>query len=164
MAFYGTGSKFLVAHFAAFGIVVFIQPGVDLQAGFGCGRPDGLDNDFQIFQGDAATVAGGMAEDAVFDFVPFAGAWWVVADFDDLSRLVRQRPRFEFPQSASRTVAVAAVGGDQQTFGFRVTLTAQFTPPAANCGNGELRQRRIAAAANSAVSWLIPTDTPASLA
>ena len=45
---------------------------MDLQAGFGCGSGDQVDDDLQAGQRMAAPVLSDLAEQAVLDLVPFA--------------------------------------------------------------------------------------------
>ncbi len=65
-----------------FGILVFVQPSMDFQACRGARMGDQVDDDFEIFQGNALPVARDVAEQFVFDLVPFAGAGGIVTHFD----------------------------------------------------------------------------------
>jgi hypothetical protein len=49
----------------------------------------------------------------VFDLIPFAGTWRVVADRNGHSRFVTERLQMEFPGTLSVPVAASAVGADE---------------------------------------------------
>jgi len=73
----------------------------------------------------------------VLDFVPLAGAGGQVADEDVEAEFVGQLLQFAFPQPHPRTVAAAAIGGDQQAGGIRVTRPPEVEPPLANAVDRE---------------------------
>ncbi len=62
-----------------------------------------------IFQWAASPVSCDMAEHSMFDLIPFAGARWIVANFDDEAGLVGKLLQFQFPEAASGTVATSTV-------------------------------------------------------
>lgn len=57
--------------FAAGGVGVLVQCGLDGRSGAGPGRRDRLDQYFVAGQGSAAQAVGNAGEQAVFDLVPF---------------------------------------------------------------------------------------------
>ena len=73
----------------------------------------------------------------MLDFVPLAGAGGQVADEDVEAEFVGQLLQFAFPQPHPRTVAAAAIGGDQQAGGIRVTRPPEVEPPLANAVDRE---------------------------
>ena len=70
--FDGKLTHFGVRDFASFVVLILVEPAVYLQACVGPCRPNQLDDDFQGFQGNTLPIAGDVAEDAMFDLVPFA--------------------------------------------------------------------------------------------
>ena len=62
----------------------------------------------------AAPVLGDVGEEAMLDLVPFAGAGRKVATVTASPVSLAKRLQFAFPQPDPRTVAAAAIGGDQQ--------------------------------------------------
>ena len=99
-----------VVDFDFVGVVFCIQPGVDFEAGFRASAGDQVDDNLQSLQRNALPIAGDVAEQAMFDLVPFARARWIVTDFDDQARGIGEPLQFQSPESGARTVAPAAVG------------------------------------------------------
>ena len=130
--------EFIVGNLAAFLIPIWIEPGVDLQSGCGLGRADQIDNDFVAFERLASPVSCHVAEKAVFDLVPFAGARGEMAYLDFQAQLVAQFLQFSFPESTSAAVASSAVGRDQEPFRFRIGTMPQPFPPATDRFNCKL--------------------------
>ena len=64
------GGKFCVADFDADGITARVQFSVDLQASFGGGIRDQLDDDLMTDQRPTAPVLGDVGKHTMFDFVP----------------------------------------------------------------------------------------------
>jgi len=76
----------------------------------GCG--DQVDDDLMTDQRLAAPVLTDEREEAVFDLVPFAGAWRKVTDRDLQPGFVSQLLQFPFPEPHSRSVTAARFGGN----------------------------------------------------
>ena len=114
MAYDMTGFQFCVAHFSALLIRAFVEPRMDFQAGFRRRRADRLDHDLQRLQGNALPVPGDVAEQPMLNLVPFARAGRIVTDFDDQPRGIGDPLQLPSPEPGARTVAAAAVRGDQQ--------------------------------------------------
>ena len=72
--------QFIIADTNPFGVDINVQFGADGQATFGGGAADEIDDDFMADQWLPPPVHADVAEHAVFDLVPFAGAWGEVAD------------------------------------------------------------------------------------
>src|SRR6516165_10608433 len=120
--------KFLhlgVGNFASFVVLVFVEPAVNLQACAGSRRSDQVDDDFQGFQGNTLPSAGDMAEDTMFDLVPFAGSRREMTNLDDHPRLVGESLKFELPQAVAGTVAAATIGRNEQSPRVPVSLRSQ---------------------------------------
>ena|SRR5664280_2740071 len=72
----------LVGNFHALGVGASIQFGMDLESGSCAGGRNQAHYDLKTDQGLATPVLRNARKEAVFDFVPFAGAWGEVADGD----------------------------------------------------------------------------------
>src|ERR1700693_4252842 len=68
----------------------------------------------------------------MLDLVPFAGARLKMANFQLQVQSVCQTLQGHFPQTATVTVAAAAVSGDHQFARTRTTLVAHVLVPTAN--------------------------------
>ena len=90
-----------------------IDLGANLEAGFGCGRCDQLDDDLVADQRFATPVLSDEGEETVLDLVPLAGAGRQVTDCNSKAEFVGEPLQFELPQAQACSVAAAAVGGDQ---------------------------------------------------
>ena len=115
-------SKLIVGDFTALGILALIQPGMDLQSLCCVSGTDQIDNDLVSLQGDALPVAGDVAEQPMFDLVPFARARREMADLHDQARAIGKALQFRLPKSVSMTIAAPTVSGNQQTLGRPVTF------------------------------------------
>jgi hypothetical protein len=60
-------------------------------------------------------------------------------DLDGDTELVGQHLQFAFPQADARSIAAAAVGGNDQALRLGVALPADLVPPAADAMDGEGR-------------------------
>src|SRR6476660_7844467 len=96
------------------GVAVLIQFATDRQTGFGRGGGDEFNDGETADEWLAAPCLGDVAEHAMFDLVPLRCPWRVVAHLQYQSGLIGQFLQFELPQSHTRSVRTAAVGGDQQ--------------------------------------------------
>ena len=72
----------VVADFLRFFVLVFIQPGVNLQAGFGFRRADKTHHDLVSFQRNALPITRDVAEQTMFDLVPLTRSWRIVTQLD----------------------------------------------------------------------------------
>jgi hypothetical protein len=75
------GGDLLVCDFDLLGVGGFVESGVDVQAGVGCGRGDQLDDDLVAGEWLAAPVEADEAEQSVLDLVPLRCARWVIRSF-----------------------------------------------------------------------------------
>ena len=80
----------------------------------GRGAGDQPDDRFIVAQRFSAPVGGDEGEEAVFDFVPFAGSGGEVADGNFQTGLVGQALEFPFPKTDAIAVAASSVGGNEQ--------------------------------------------------
>ena len=101
---------------------------------------DQVHHNLERLERNAPPVSGDVAEQAVFDLVPFAGARRIVADLDSEASLVGKSLEFETPQPCSWAVAPAAVSGNQKPRGVRESLLPQPLPPQQNRSGRELRR------------------------
>ena len=130
--------QFGVRDLASFVVLILVEPAVDLEACLGPRCPDQLDDDCQRFQGNALPIAGDVAEDAMFDLVPFACSRREMADLNDHPHLVGEFLKFEFPQSVARAIAATTIGRNQQSPRVPVPLLSQPVPPATDRFHGKL--------------------------
>src|SRR5271157_1470897 len=116
----------------AAGILAVVKLAAHGEAGFGGGGRDQLDDHAITDEWLGAPVLADEGEQAVLDLVPLAGAGRQVADHDVEAELIGQLLQFAFPQPYPRAVAAAAIGGDQQSAGVRVTRPTDGLPPLAD--------------------------------
>ena len=88
MAFDDTLSKGLVGYLDALVVGLFIEPSVDLQSRSRAGVADARYYNLMRLKRHASPIPRDVTEQPVLDFVPFARSGWVVANFDDQSRLI----------------------------------------------------------------------------
>src|SRR5438093_2713716 len=89
------------------GIALLVQAGSDLQPGLRGGAPDQLDDHLVTDQRLPAPVLGDVAEHAMLDLVPLAGAGREVADGDPQPRLRGHLMQPGFPESGAVAVTHA---------------------------------------------------------
>lgn len=106
--------KLLVGDLDAFGVGSLVQFGLNSQSS-ACSRTDNqLDQDFMADEGASSPVHADIAKQTMLDLVPFARSRWEMSDRNRESRLVGQLLQFKLPGPYARSVASAAVGGDQE--------------------------------------------------
>ena len=69
-----------IGYSLSLGIGRGVDFGADLQTFFGGGVPDQIDDDRKAFEWLTAPVPGNMAEHAMLNLVPFAGAGWQMTE------------------------------------------------------------------------------------
>ena len=84
------GGKLFIADFASLWVSFLIQPAVHFKPFIGACRADQVDHNFMCYQRHATPIARDMAEQAMFDFIPFAGPWRIMANLDSDPRGVGQ--------------------------------------------------------------------------
>src|SRR5450756_2806096 len=109
----------------------YLQPCLGRRVG------DEIDDDLVADQWLAAPVLCDVAEHAVFDLVPLAGAGREVADVDGQAQLGRQVLQGYLPEPAATAVAATTVGRDQEPTGVAIPLGAHLPPPTPNRFHGE---------------------------
>jgi len=94
------GYRFLLlfGEFDFGGVEVGVEFAADGQACGGRGVGDEIDDGLVCLEWSSAPVAGDLREQSVLNFVPFAGAGWVVADDDVQSGVGGELGEFEFPE------------------------------------------------------------------
>src|SRR6266404_6322910 len=114
------------------------------EAGFGGSGRYQLDDHPIADEWLGPPVLADEGEEAVFDFVPLAGAGRQVADRDVEAELVGQLLEFAFPQPHPRAVAASAPGlrrgrrgGDQQSGRLGIARPTDGAPPLADAIDGE---------------------------
>ena len=133
------GIHFDVGHLDAGRIGVLIEFAPNLQTGVRRRRGDQLDDDLMADERLAAPVAGDEREQAMLDLVPLAGTGRQVTHGDGNAEFVDQFLQFDLPQSHARTVAAAAISGDQQAAGIGIALAPHQLPPASDGVDRESR-------------------------
>ena len=79
-----------------------------------------------------------MTEQAVFNLIPFAGAWWEMAQMERQASFIGEFLQFEFPEPIAVAIAAATIGGNQQMFTTTILGLSQLLPPTSNRFNGKL--------------------------
>jgi hypothetical protein len=110
----GKSGKFLVGDFDSLRVGVFIEASLDAQSLSGGGAADQVNDDLPADQRAPSPVGGNVAEHAVLDLVPLAGAGREMTDLDRQPQLVGEFLQLSSPQAHPVAVAAPAVGGDQQ--------------------------------------------------
>jgi len=88
MALDDTLRKILVGYLDALVVGLFIKPSMNLQPISGAGVTDARYDNLMRLKRHASPIPRDVTEQPVLDFVPFARPGWVVANFDDQSRLI----------------------------------------------------------------------------
>ena len=116
------------------------QAAVHAEARFGFRPAEDAHDVVKARQGLAGPVFADLAEEAVFDGIPFGSAGGIVTDGDGETEGVDQLfLQFPFPGANPRTVAAAAIGQDQESAGVRIVLASVVAPPVSDIVR---RQRR----------------------
>lgn len=93
--------EFGVGDFDFLGITALAELGADLESLPGGGVGDQVHDDLVAHQRSASPVLGDMAEDAVFDLVPLAGAGRTMANVNGNAQTVGQFLQRDLPQTAA---------------------------------------------------------------
>src|SRR5438445_2347237 len=143
-AFEVDGGHVCVRYDNAAGVVAGVEFTAHSEAGFGGSGRNQLDDHPIADERLGAPVLADEGEEAVFDFVPLAGAGRQVADRDIEAEFVGQLLDFAFPQPHPRTVAAPApslrwgrLGGDQQSGCLGIARPTDGAPPLADAIDGE---------------------------
>ena len=86
-------------------VLVGVQFRANGEAVFGGGRRNQTDDNLETNQRLSSPVLRDEAEEAVFNFVPFAGAWRQVAYSDNQSGLIGQLLQHRLPKPDAASVA-----------------------------------------------------------
>src|SRR6266404_3645304 len=142
--FEGDGGYVCVRYDNAAGVLAGVEFTAHSEAGFGGSGRNQLDDQPIADERLGAPVLADEGEEAVFDFVPLAGAGRQVADRDIEAEFVGQLLEFAFPQPHPRTVAAPApslrwgrLGGDQQSGCLGIARPTDGAPPLADAIDGE---------------------------
>src|ERR1700736_1098268 len=126
------------------GVLAGVEFTAHSEAGFGGSGRNQLDDRPIADEWLGAPVLADEGEEAVFDFVPLAGAGGQVAARDVEAELVGQLLEFAFPQPHPRAVAAPApslrwgrLGGDQQSGRLGIARPTDGAPPLADAIDGE---------------------------
>src|SRR5215469_10770041 len=106
-----------------------VQSRLDLQSSTRGGVADEVDDHLQADEWPAAPVLRDVAEQAVLDHVPLAGARRQVAHAEAESSFVGQSLELGLPEASMAAIAAATVGTDQHLGGARVAGAAHLLPP-----------------------------------
>ena len=111
--------------------------------------PDGAHDNLHL-QRLATPVGGDVAEHAVLNLVPLARARGQMADTDVQTARIGETLQFPLPQPRAGAVTAAAVGGDQQLLGLRMTRCPHLEPPGSDRRHREGRRVMVHADAHPA--------------
>src|SRR6202045_1214286 len=138
------GGHVCVRYDNAAGVLAGVEFTAHSEAGFGGSGRNQLDDHPIADEWLGPPVLADEGEEAVFDFVPLAGAGRQVADRDVEAELVGQLLEFAFPQPHPRAVAAPApslrwgrLGGDQQSGRLGIARPTDGAPPLADAIDGE---------------------------
>ena len=126
-----------VRDFDALGIFVLIEFGADREPRIGRGCGDELDDGAIAAQGLAPPVDGDEREEAVLDFIPFAGSGRQMTNRDRYPELIGKLLKLDLPETNAVAVTATAVGGDHESLGTGIPLLSHCLPPAADRMNGK---------------------------
>src|SRR5437879_6442929 len=131
-----------VAHFGAGDhtarrVPSLVQLRLHPQAGRGARVADQIDHGLKGAERTASPVFRDVAEEAMLDLVPLAGARWEVRDVDDQTQVVGEALHFLLPGARPIPVAAARIGRDEQVRCLRIRRAAHHHPPLADRGDGE---------------------------
>ena len=105
--------EFGIGDFDSLGITALVEFGADLEPLLGGGVGDQVNDDFVAHQRSASPVLGDMAEHAVFDLVPLAGAGRKMANVNGSVQAIGQFLQRDLPPTAATAVAAGTIGRDQ---------------------------------------------------
>ena len=91
----------------ACGISGSVETAGDFQSLGSGGVCDKRDNGFVVTQGFTPPVGGNEREQAMFNLVPFAGAWGKMTNRDVQTGFISQFLKFQLPQSQAVAIAAA---------------------------------------------------------
>jgi hypothetical protein len=91
------GGQSGIGDFHALGIFVFIQFGAHRESGGGGRCRNQLNHGFKAAERLSAPIERNKGKQAVFNFIPLAGARRQVANRDGNTQLIRQPLQFDFP-------------------------------------------------------------------
>src|ERR1019366_4708781 len=91
-------------------------------------------------QGFGGPILSDEREQAMLDLVPFARSRREVMNLDRYVEFIGEFLQLAFPQTHARTIAAAAISGNEQTPCQRITNAAHVLPPTAYGLHGEGRR------------------------
>jgi len=121
-------------------VLVEVQFRANGEAVFGCGRRNQADDHLETDQRFSSPVLRDEAEEAMFNFVPLAGAWRQVAYGDNQSSLIGQLLQLRLPKPDAASIAATTICCYEQAFGVLINGLPHRPPPAADTFHGERRR------------------------
>lgn len=115
-----------------------VQGRRDGQAGLRGGVLDEAEQDPQAAERVACPIGADLAEQPMFDGIPFRGPAWKMSHGDRDPGFVGEALQFAFPEPRTAAVAAAAVGQDQQPALTGKRGLTVLLPPVADRVDGEL--------------------------
>ena len=131
------GGEFIICDGDTFWIGGLIKTTAYGETGIGAGCGDEFDDDLVGEQGLSSPVSGYEGKEPVLDPVPLGSARRQMADDQSEAGRVGEPLELGLPQPAAGAVAAAAIGGDDQAVGGRITYFAHLLPPSADCVDGK---------------------------
>jgi len=104
-------SHLLVCYLDTLAVFLWNEGRLHLQTRFGCRALNVAQHDLQGTQWFAGPVSADVAEQTVFDRIPFRRPSWIMTNRDFEPVMIRQILKSEFPQSGTATIAAAAIQG-----------------------------------------------------
>jgi len=139
------GCKFYIGNLDSLGVLSFVQFSLDREPRFRFGVGNQVEHHFMANQGFATPVHGDKGKQAVFNLVPFAGSWRVMADSNRNADFIGQSLQLQLPQPDTSTITSTTVCRNKQFFGIGVRFVSNNLPPASNCLYRECRSVMICA-------------------
>jgi len=118
-----------IADFDTRGILARVQRSLNTQSLRSRRGANETDNDLPTLQGLPPPISGDVAEHAVLDLVPLAGARGQMADTDAQATLIGEALQCPLPQPRAGTIAATTVSRDQQLRGLRIHRRTHLEPP-----------------------------------
>jgi hypothetical protein len=131
------GGHFGIRDLDGFGILVFVEAALHLEAFVGRRRSDQLDDHRATDQRLAAPVLGDEGEEPMLDTVPLAGAGRMMGDSDGETGFIGEGLKLALPQANASAIAATAIGRDQEAGRAEIADFAQGLPPAPDALDSE---------------------------
>ncbi len=132
------GGILLSADLASLRVGFLIKPAVHGQPFLRPRRTDQIDHHLRGGQRNAPPVARDVAEQAMLDFIPFAGARRIMADLDNPAGGIGEPLQFQLPQPCAMAITPPTVRRDEHPRRGGIARAPQVGPPLLNGVHGKL--------------------------